>query len=224
MATVLGPLTKPQDGADGPDVRTTGQRTHDALEAVFDRLLRRGDNPDSGGTPMTILVTIDYHSLIHDTGAGQLADGTPIAPRTLLRRAAQADIIPVVLDAGGAVLDVGRSRRIATLDQTRALIARDKGCSFPSCDRSPDWCERHHILGWLHGGHTTLSNLTLLCLYHHHTFEQTGWHCQMINGLPWWIPPKWIDPEQKPLINHRIKRPGLGPPDDGPPDDEPGVA
>jgi NADP-dependent 3-hydroxy acid dehydrogenase YdfG len=63
--------------------------------------------------------------LIASVEAEQLL-GTPIATRTLLRRAAQADIIPTVLDAGGAVLDVGRTRRIATLDQTRGLIARDK--------------------------------------------------------------------------------------------------
>ena len=216
MATVLSPLTTPQDGPDGEDVRTLGQRTHDALEAVFDRMLRSDDNPDSGGTPMSIVVTIDYESLIHDTGAGHLPDGTPIAPRTLLRRAAQADIIPVVLDAGGAVLDVGRTRRIATLDQTRGLIARDKGCSFPSCDRTPDWCERHHILAWILGGETAIGNLTLLCPYHHHTFEQAGWKCRMINGLPWWIPPRWVDPDQKPLINNRIRPPGLQDPDPDP--------
>lgn len=29
----------------------------------------------------------------------------------------------------------------------------------------------------------------------------------MIRGLPWWIPPPWVDPEQKPIINARIQVP-----------------
>jgi hypothetical protein len=26
----------------------------------------------------------------------------------------------------------------------------------------------------------------------------------MINGIPTWIPPRWIDPDQQPMINYRI--------------------
>ncbi|HEY5784334.1 MAG TPA: DUF222 domain-containing protein [Microlunatus sp.] len=42
-------------------------------------------------------------------------------------------------------------------------------------------------------------------LYHHHQFAQRGWQC-VINhdGLPVWIPPKWIDRHQRPILNARI--------------------
>jgi hypothetical protein len=40
----------------------------------------------------------------------------------------------------GAVLDLYRTRRIASPAQTLALIARDGGCSFPGCDVAPQWC------------------------------------------------------------------------------------
>ena len=63
----------------------------------------------------------------------------------LLQLANNADIIPTVLTATGAVLDLGRSRRIASRPQTLALIARDGGCSFPGCAHPPQYCERHHI-------------------------------------------------------------------------------
>ena len=83
------------------------------------------------------------------------------------------------------VLNLGRMRRIATLGQTIALIARDHGCSFPGCDTPPEWCERHHIRAWIDGGETNLDNLTLLCRYHHHTFATRGWTCRLnADGLP----------------------------------------
>ena len=111
-----------------------------------------------------------------------------------------------MLNASGAVLDLGRSRRIATHHQTLALTARDGGCSFPGCDRAAQWCERHHIKEWVDGGATDLDNLTLLCRYHHHNFATRGWQCR-INGdrLPEWIPPSWTDRTRTPLINTRIR-------------------
>lgn len=104
------------------------------------------------------------------------------------------------------MLDLYRHRRLASRGQTIALCARDGGCSFPGCDRPPEWCERHHIIDWADGGETNLDNLTLLCSYHHHQFAARGWTCR-INGdrLPEWRPPRWIDPQQRPLMNGRIR-------------------
>ena len=56
------------------------------------------------------------------------------------------------------------------------------------------------------GGPTDLDNLTLLCTYHHHNFLARGWTCRInTNGIPEWIPPRWVDRDQKPLINTRIQ-------------------
>jgi hypothetical protein len=95
-----------------------------------------------------------------------------------------------------------------------ALIARDGGCSFPGCDTAPQWCERHHILPWQVGGDTNLDNLTLLCRYHHRHFEQGGWTCRLNgDGLPVWIPPKWIDRQRRPILNPRITASNWNPQD-----------
>ena len=41
--------------------------------------------------------------------------------------------------------------------------------------------------------------------YHHRHFAERGWACRLNkDGLPVWIPPKWIDPLQRPILNHRI--------------------
>ncbi|HEY5786480.1 MAG TPA: HNH endonuclease signature motif containing protein, partial [Microlunatus sp.] len=78
-------------------------------------------------------------------------------------------------------------------------------CSFPGCDVAPQYCERHHVIAWYDGGDTNIANLTLVCSYHHHQFAQRGRHCQINDdGLPVWIPPKWIDRQQRPILNARI--------------------
>ena len=97
---------------------------------------------------------------------------------TALRWADQAEVAWCVTTPQGAVLDLYRTRRIASPSQTVALIARDGGCSFPGCDVGPSWCERHHIVAWQDGGDTNLDNLTLVCRYHHRHFETGGWTCR----------------------------------------------
>ena len=215
LQAVLGPLAKPRVntlvGPDGrmveePDTRHYGQRMHDALEDVCDRMLRTDTAvPDAGGTPATVIITIDLQDLLTGTGYGITADGTLIRTEQVRRMTDQAEAYYAFLDRNGVALNLGRTRRIASRSQSAALIARDGGCSFPGCDRSPEWCERHHIVAWIDGGLTDLNNLTLLCAYHHHNFHSRGWICRINNnGLPEWRPPRSVDPDQKPLINTRI--------------------
>lgn len=214
LQAVLGPLAKPRTStevsAEGrpveePDPRPYQQRMHDALEDVCDRLLRSDRLPDSGGIPATVVVTINVRDLMERTGCGTTSDGTRLSAAAVLRLAEQAAVIPAVLNDAGAVLSLGRSKRIATRDQTLALYARDSGCSFPGCDQRAEWCERHHLIPWAEDGPTDLDNLTLVCRYHHHQFRARGWTCQISSdGLPEWTPPKHVDRQQRPLINLRI--------------------
>ena len=60
------------------------------------------------------------------------------------RLACDARILPVVLGGAGEPLDVGRAAYIVPTGLRRALIARDRGCAFPGCDRPPHWCHAHH--------------------------------------------------------------------------------
>jgi hypothetical protein len=47
----------------------------------------------------------------------------------------------------------------------------------------------------------------LLCRYHHTHFLQKGWTCRInTDRLPEWIPPRWIDRDQRPQVNARIRR------------------
>jgi hypothetical protein len=214
LSALLGPLAVPRvDSVTTPDdpsrrevdTRTFGQRMHDALDEVCVRVLQAGDVVGMGGTPATVIVTVTLEDLVQRLGYGTSSDGALIRTRELLRLAHEADIVPAVMSAGGAVLELGRTRRIASNAQTHALIARDHGCSFPGCDRPPEWTERHHIVEWADGGSTDLDNLTLLCRYHHHHFASRGWTCRINDQrLPEWRPPRWVDRDQRPLVNSRI--------------------
>jgi Domain of unknown function (DUF222)/HNH endonuclease len=215
LHAVLDPLTRPRittveiDGrtVEIADERHYGQRMHDGLEDVCGRLLQLADRPATGGTPASVIVTVQVEELLAKAGIGETTDGSQLSAAQLLRIADEAEIWPTIIDRKGVPLALGRTRRIASRGQTMALIAREGGCSFPGCGHPPQWCDRHHIIDWIDGGPTDLENLTLLCRYHHTHFMQKAWTCRMnIDGLPEWIPPRWIDPQQRPQLNSRIRR------------------
>ena len=196
--TILNTLARPVPDSDTgePDRRSPGQRRHDALADAGQRLLRAGALPDAGGTPTTVLVTLTVDQLEARTGMVTTAHGGLISVPQALQIAAEANIVPVVIGDAGGILGYGLTRRTASNGQRRALAARDRGCSFPGCDRPPDWCHTHHVTAWADGGPTDLENLTLVCGFHHREHRKRGWTCHMTDGVPLWRPPRWLDPTQ----------------------------
>jgi len=135
-------------------------------------------------------------------GTATLASACRLAPAAVRRLACDAALIPVVLDGAGLPLDVGQAKRLVQPHQRTALIARDKGCAHPGCIAPARWTDAHHITWWQHGGDTDLHNLVLLCKRHHRMQHHGAWQVRMASdGRPEFIPPKWIDPDQKPLRN-----------------------
>jgi hypothetical protein len=54
---------------------------------------------------------------------------------------------------------------------------------------------------WIDGGRTDLDNLVLLCRRHHRILHDSQWEIQFINGIPWFVPPAWLDPTRTPIRN-----------------------
>jgi hypothetical protein len=97
-----------------------------------------------------------------------LADGAPIPASVLARLACDAEVSRVVFGPASQVLDVGRDQRLYTGAMRRAVVARDRHCAFPGCDRAPRYGEVHHARHWAaHGGRTSVDNGVLLCWHHH---------------------------------------------------------
>jgi hypothetical protein len=135
------------DGVMGPrargDERTPGQRRADALDEVVTRVLDSGKLPVRGGQPPHLTVTASVETLCGRPGApAALLDwGFPISGRALRRIAQDAEITPILVDAKGDPLHVGRRYRTATRKMRRALAERDRRCVWPGCDRPPEWTE-----------------------------------------------------------------------------------
>jgi hypothetical protein len=73
------------------------------------------------------------------------------------------------------VIDVGRSKRVISPAQRKALHVRDKGCRWPGCDRPASYTSGHHLVSWVKGGATDLDNMVLLCLRHHWLVHEGKW-------------------------------------------------
>ena len=126
--------------------------------------------------------------------------GALISLAMALKIATDAQIIPIIFKGAKEIAAYGDTHRLATANQRLALIARDKGCSFPGCSIPPAWCQTHHITDYQFSRRTSVDDLTLLCGFHHRTFEKLGWTCQMIKGYPHWTPPPWSN-DQTPQRN-----------------------
>lgn len=198
---------EPGSGA-ASDSRNHGQRMHDALHELAGLAVRRTELLDSGA-PAQVIISMTADQLDDRNGWAETSFGQLLTVDQAVKAADEAAITLLVRDARGVVLRQGRTKRIATRSQTLALVARDRGCSFPGCDKPPEWCQRHHIVAWSDGGHTDLDNLTLLCGNHHRNFASAGWQCRLVDGLPAWIPPAWIDPDRIPRVNDRVSGRGL---------------
>jgi predicted restriction endonuclease len=61
---------------------------------------------------------------------------------------------------------------------SRALQSRDKGCRFPGCTLHC-YVDGHHVRHWAEGGETKLSNLVLLCRFHHRLVHEGGFTVQI---------------------------------------------
>ena len=63
----------------------------------------------------------------------------PISTRIVERLACDCNLTRVLLDSDSMVIDSGREKRIVTGSRRRALVAREKHCRWPGCDRPAAW-------------------------------------------------------------------------------------
>ena len=183
-------------------MRSPAQRRADALVEVCRLVLACDRLPDNGGSRPQLAVTVNFDVLRQQLGVATLDTGEVLSPTAVRRLACDAMIIPAVFATTGEVLDLGRRRRLFTGPIRQALILRDRGCAFPGCDRPPRWTDGHHIISWLDGGDTDLSNGVLLCEHHHRLIHHSPWQVRIrTDGMPEFIPPTYVDPLQRPQRN-----------------------
>ncbi len=73
-------------------------------------------------------------------------------------------------------LDIGAAAETIPAHLRRAVSVRDRRCRFPGCAQPPAACQPHHIIPRSQGGPTCLTNLLLLCTFHHLiAIHRWGW-------------------------------------------------
>jgi hypothetical protein len=141
-----------------------------------------------------ISVLTDHDTLMagwHAHSICETDDGVPLPVETVRRMCCDAEILPIVLNGAGEVLDVGRTRRTATPTQRRALRAMHRTCAHPDCTVVFSACNIHHIHWWgRDDGPTNIDNLLPVCNKHHHLIHEGGWTLTMTpNRTATWTRP-----------------------------------
>ena len=166
------------NGTDSPSPR---QRRADALVAFAESWMAHGPQALAGGDRQQIVIHVDAESLRQETPSRCEIEGGPsIAAQTARRLSCDASLVTLVEDAAGQALDVGRKTRSIPPAIRRALRSRDTRCRFPGCSHTL-FLDGHHIRHWADGGETRLSNLVLLCRFHHRQVHEGRVQVRMLD-------------------------------------------
>ena len=211
LETMFDTLARPHLDANGrPDLRTPGQRRHDALLEGLKLLYSSGKLPTANGCATTLVLTAEVAAYATGSGIVETAHGYAV-PATVADRwlDPKAKAILVLLSKTKGVVAYSDQQRLFTEQQRLAMFARDKGCSYPGCDAPFAWTQAHHITDYAITRRTSVDDGTLVCTANHALFEQMGWQSIMLNDLPHWVPPPWVDREQRPRRNTMHDSPRL---------------
>jgi Domain of unknown function (DUF222)/HNH endonuclease len=198
--TAVDVLAKPKGSE---DERTARQRRADAVGELALHAMEQGSLPRRHSVKPHINLTMTLEGLKGELGVppADLDLSLPISVRTAERIACDCTMSRVLL-ADSMVIDVGRATRTVSAPTMRALRVRDKGCRFPGCDRQVNWSNPHHLIYWSRGGPSKLSNLVLLCYFHHRLVHEGGW--QVIKAGREF---KFLPPER--FVMRRARGPGM---------------
>ena len=134
------------------------------LAALALARLADGTGGARSGRPEYVVVVDTAHG---DGAGGPVVDwGIPVeVPHRVLAELMDTGVVQTVVVRNGVVLhapgelDLGRSTRLASPAQRRALRALYATCAIPGCGVRYDRCKLHHVIWWRHGGRTDLANL-----------------------------------------------------------------
>ena len=196
LRTYLDAYTSPRRSPLGDvDALPVTRRRGEAFVAFLENLPDTG-LPVHGGTTTSVMVTLDFDSLVSGLGVATTSTGDRITAEQARRLACQARIIPVVLGTKGEVLDLGRTARLFSPAQRKAMAIRDKECTTDGCSVPAAWCEAHHAKQpWSQGGRTDLADGKLFCSFHHHRAHDPGWQVHhQPNGSTTFHRRTWLTP------------------------------
>ena len=144
-------------------------RRADALLALCSQHIAADADADRA----TVVVHASLEALSGRRNA-ETEHGAVMPPEALQRLACDARIQVVAESDAGDAISLGRTKREPSASMMRQLRHRDRGCRFPGCG-SAAFANAHHIVWWSRGGATDLTNLLLICGFHHRLVHEHGW-------------------------------------------------
>ncbi|MFJ4655113.1 DUF222 domain-containing protein [Nocardia sp. NPDC088792] len=200
------------------DLRSAGQRNHDAVLALLRPEMGPAHLGQHRGMPVSTVVTMTVAELETAAGVAVTASGGRVSIEEALKLAQKSIPWLAVLNHTGMPLYLGKGKRMtgkvprmANSAQRIALIAAERGCTRPGCDAPATMCQVHHVTEWAKGGPTDIDNLTLACDACHARVHDGpgGWKTVKLGedstyaGRTGWIAPAHIDPSGIAQVNHR---------------------
>jgi hypothetical protein len=132
-----------------------------------------GSDPEAPSAPEA---AADEGEELSDGALATRWDG-PVIPRKAAHRwLCEADVCELLLGPDGEVLDLGRTQRLYSPAQRKAIIARQGGeCVWLDCDRPAGWLQVHHMDEWDRDkGETNIDRGVAPCVFHHHRVHDEG--------------------------------------------------
>lgn len=185
LQQVLNSMSAPRDAN---DQRTGAERRIQAVEDLADTVLNSGLPSDKGFRPHVHITAeadaVDaalsatntpYRATSGPHQPATLTGYGPIGPALLSLFLCESDLTGVLTHVNreqSQVLNVGRTKRLATTKQRIAILARQQGrCAAPGCTHTH--LEIHHVIWWKdENGPTDVDAMVGLCSRCHHLVHQ----------------------------------------------------
>ncbi|GAA1405040.1 hypothetical protein AUR04nite_07330 [Glutamicibacter uratoxydans] len=200
----------PEPGASASD---DPQRPFEELRPELRHLLGllAALQPTGAGPPglaAQVGVILDYDKMLScGRDFAVTASGIPIPAGEARALLCNAGIYPLVLGGASKILDLGRTQRLYSSAQARAIRTAYRGCGYPGCSMPAQRCELDHLDKWELGGRTDIGSAELFCTVHH-----IGRHCGLFHSVkvpgsrPMVLLPQELDPAQRLQFQHLLLR------------------
>ncbi len=151
------------------DDRSIVQKRHDALHDIANEILGNEDLSEVHGSSPNVTVVVNGENGNTTTSSGS------VLPRWVRDSMfCESTFTAVFMSGKGVPFDAGTPIAGIPIRSRRAILARDIHCRYKGCSHPPRWCDIHHLKHREDGGDNELSNLVLLCRFHHRLAHHHG--------------------------------------------------
>lgn len=159
----------------------------DALAMIAQAYLSGSqEKTSSSADHYQVMVHVDEAALRKETADNSPQAKSDLPIESVRRLCCDGNLVPIVKNDHGKPLNAGRKHRVVQPALRRALLARDQCCRFPGCTHDK-WLDAHHVMHWIDGGETSLSNTIMLCSTHHRLLHEGGFSIQKDFSGEWYF-------------------------------------